>query len=151
MRVDEAQIAVEKKECLPIALWPRNVYGEGDTFIEALAVFVNQAETHHVNLSFPVGGYFDSLELMAQAPNQPQHFFSIDPMGMQAQEEGAYLVGYTRGYYGELGDLPERMAGFAKDKGITVSGPVFAIYLFEETSIREPADYLVQVCASVAK
>ena len=151
MRVDETEISVGYRACMPIVLWPSNTYREGDTFIEPLADFIQDAESHHVNLSFPVGGRFDSMALLAEAPDRPQHFFSIDPVGMQAREEGEYLIGYGRGYYGEMGSLPERMLAFAEENNISLAGPAYAIYLLEETSVQNNDDYLVELSASISK
>jgi len=66
-----------------------------------------------------------------------------------------FLTGYTRGYYGQTNDLPKRMASFAKKKsfakknGLMFNGPVYNLYLFDEMSITDPEQYLLQVTASV--
>jgi DNA-binding transcriptional MerR regulator len=151
LKVDETQILVMQRDKKAIILWPRNEYKEGDTFLEPLAAFVNQAEEQRVNLDFPVGGYFDSLESFQNAPNRPDHFFSADPVGTQARKEGEYLVGFARGYYGEVGDLPDRMITYAKENNLTVTGPLYLLYLHEETCTQEASNYLSQACIAISR
>ena len=151
MRIDENEIGIMKRDYLPLTIWPPNEYHGDDTFIEPLAAFINQASDYHVNLSFPVGGYYQDLEQLAETPKRPQSFFSIDPMGKQAREEREYLVGFARGDYGEMGDTPERMLAYAQENRVDVSGPTYAIYLYEESSMKEPSEYLVELCATVVK
>ena len=151
MRVNEDEVALMHRDDLPLVLWPRNAYEENDTFVEALGGFVNQAGEQRVNLSFPVGGYYDSLDELAQAPERPQHFFSIDPTGRDTRVAGDYLIGFSRGYYADMGDLPDRIRAYADKHGIVIAGPVYAIYLFDEICVHEMDEYLVQLCVSVEK
>jgi len=149
--VDSDEISVQRKEALTMFLWPRNEYKEGDTFIEALADLVSSTGDYHINLSFPVGGYFDNIEALISAPNKPNHFISIDPIGFHIQKAGDYLVGSVRGYYGDLGDLPERMAAYAREHSFNINGPVYVTYLFEEISTKDPSQYLAQCYTPVSK
>ncbi|MCL2121437.1 MAG: MerR family transcriptional regulator [Clostridiales bacterium] len=151
IKAPEAEIAVVWRDSLDIMVWPLNEYNEGETFIEPMAGFINQAQDQHINLSFPVGGCFDSFETLKSGTNRPQHFISIDPIGNQKIKEGDYLSGYTRGYYGEMGDLPAKMEKFAKKEQLTMAEPVYVIYLLEEICMQNPDEYLVQILVPVKK
>ena len=151
LSVDGAQVSVLHRDDKDIILWPRNEYHEEDTFIEPLTAFVSQTGEHHINLSFPVGGYHESMETFMEAPNRPENFFSIDPTGTHTREAGDYLVGFSHGFYGDFGDLPERMASYAKENKLTVSGPVYTMYLHDEICAQEPSGYLAQSCVAVSK
>ena len=151
LSIDDAQVSVLHRDNKTMILWPRNEYQEGETFIEPLANFVNQAESHRINLNFPVGGYWDSLQSFQLAPSQPDHFFSIDPLGTHIRKTGEYLIGFARGNYGEMGDLPERMATYAKNNKLLVTGPVYVMYLFDEICIKENSQYLAQACVAASK
>lgn len=151
MRAEETQIGVYHRDERIIGLGPRNEYKEGETFVDALAPLVREARDLHINLSFPIGGYFDSLESFVKAPQQPDHFFTIDPIGTRTIAAGDYLVGSARGDYGEFGDLPQRMAAYAEENNIAVSGPLYAIYLQDEMCIQDHNQYLVQCCVAVSK
>jgi DNA-binding transcriptional MerR regulator/effector-binding domain-containing protein len=150
VRSDEQEIAVRSLDDRTIILWPPNEYNEGDTFINPLATFIAQTAEHHINLSFPVGGYHDTAERFIAAPAKPDRFFSIDPIGTHTIKAGDYLVGYTRGYYGDVGDLPERMAAFAKERSVNLVGPTYTIYLHEEVCTQTPEQFLAQVLMSVS-
>lgn len=148
MRVDENEIGVMKRGDMSLILWPRNEYKQDDTFIQPLTGLVGEAEEYGINLSFPVGGYWDDMESFKEKPDKPDHFFSVDPSGKHIRKEGNYLIGFSRGYYGVVGDLPERMMLYADENKITYSGPVYSFYLLEEISTSDPSNYLCQVIVS---
>ena len=151
IKVDENVISVLYRDDKEYILWPRNEYGEGETFVQAIAEFINQAGERHINLSFPVGGYYDNMESFINNPRQPEHFFTIDPIGKGVRKEGKYLIGFNRGYYGEMGNLPERMKTYANEHSLIISGPVYVMYLFDEICTQDPSQFLVQACVAVSK
>jgi DNA-binding transcriptional MerR regulator len=151
LRVGENQISVLELENKEVILWPRNEYAEGDTFVEPLAQFINKSSDFHISLSFPVGGYYDSLETFTKDPGRPNHFFSIDPLGTHIRKAGEYLVGFERGYYGELGGLPKRMAAYAKKNALMLTGPVYTVYLHDEFCTHDPSRYFSQSCIAIQK
>jgi len=91
------------------------------------------------------------MEAFLKNPGQPEYFFSADPTGNVHRKAGKYMVGYAQGYYGEFGDLPERMANYAQKNALTFAGPVYALYLLDEICLDDPSRYLVQVCVGVSK
>lgn len=150
LRVNETQISILPREEKALVLWSRNEYEEGDTFIEPLTAFINCAAERGVNLSFPVGGYWDDMESFMKNPARPDCFFSIDPTGTHIRKAGNYLIGFARGYYGEMGNLPERMAAYAEENSLAVSGPVYTMYLHEEICTQDNTQYLAQSCVAVS-
>jgi hypothetical protein len=116
-----------------------------------LAAHIIQVNEQHINLSFPVGGYWDDMSRFLAEPSRPDHFFSIDPTGTHNRKAGDYLIGFARGYYSEMGDLPKRMAAYAKEHSLSFSGPVYTMYLHEEISTQDPSQYLAQSCVIVSK
>ena len=151
VNIDEAAISVLHFDERAMILWPKNEYGDGDTFINPLSTYVSLSGEYHINLSFPVGGYYDSLDLFAKAPACPSNFISIDPVGFHIRKAGDYLVGFTRGYYGDAGDLPQRMASYAKEHSLNITGPVYLMYLNEEISTKDPSQYLAQASIAISK
>jgi hypothetical protein len=107
--------------------------------------------TPELNLSYPIGGCFDSMEGFLAAPSRPARFFSHDPQGNETISAGLYLTGYTRGYYGQTNDLPRRMAAYAVRNGLTFAGPVYNTYLLDELSMTDTEQYLLRVSASVSE
>ena len=151
IRVDENVITVLHREDKEYFLWPRNEYKEDDTFVQPLASLISEASDRRINLNFPVGGYWDNMEAFISEPSRPNHFFTIDPLGTKTREEGNYLIGFNRGYYGDMGDLPMKMNDYAKENALALSGPVWAMYMFDEVCISEPSEFLVQVCVAASK
>jgi len=130
-------------------LWPRNEYNEGDTFLEPLTKFINQSESLRINLGFPIGGRYDDFDSFIESPERPDNFFSIDPTGANVRRKGDYLVGCTRGYYGELGELPGKMAQYIAEHGLQPTGHVYLFYPHDEACYMEQEQYLGQVMVPV--
>jgi DNA-binding transcriptional MerR regulator len=144
LKADENAISIVQMDTKPMILWPRNEYKEGESFIDPLAEHVSKPGEHGISLSFPVGGYFDDIDSFLSARERPSHFFTLDPLGTHMRKAGKYLVGFARGYYSQFGDLPERMAAYAKENSLRIHGPVYTVYLFEEISTNDPTQYLSQ-------
>jgi len=149
LKVDDTQLTVLHREDKELILWPRNEYQEGETFIQPLAAFVSRAEAERINLDFPIGGLWDSFEAFQKEPSRPQNFFSIDPTGTYMRKAGDYLIGFSRGYYADMGDLPDRMAAYIKEHKVPITGPFYVIYLHDEICTTEPAHYLAQAGVAV--
>ena len=149
MRVDLSAISVIHLDERAMIIWPRNEYKKGDTFLEPLTSHIAKTGDLHINLSFPVAGRHDDMESFLKGPGQPDNFISIDPIGTSIRKAGDYLVGYARGYYGELGDLPERMAAHAQKNSLRLTGPVYTMYLHEEISTADPTQYLAKCSIAI--
>ncbi|MCL2083656.1 MAG: MerR family transcriptional regulator [Oscillospiraceae bacterium] len=151
VKVDESAVAVLYRENKEFHLWPRNEYGDRETFLQPLASFLSHASERHINLNLPIGGYWSGMDSFISEPSHPEHFFTIDPLGSGTRKEGEYLIAFNRGYYGNMGDMPERMAAYAKENALTLSGPVWVMYMFDEICTHDPSRYLAQACVAVSK
>ena len=145
MSATETDITVSVMPEKQIIMGDENDFNETTGFIR----FSNETHDPKLNMSYPVGGYWPSMEAFLNEPSRPLRFFSLDPKGHEKRTEGLYLIGYTRGYYGQTNDLPERMAAFVKKNDLIFSGPVYNTYLFDDISIIDPDQYLLQAAASV--
>jgi len=132
-----------------IILGKNNNLTDEVNFLRELIRFCNSVLEPRLNTSFPIGGYFESMSAFLNEPSYPTRFFSLDPEGHDVKCAGLYLVGYTRGYYGQTNDLSKRMEMFAKKNGLIFSGPIYNTYLADEISISDPTQYLLQASASV--
>ncbi|MDR0906076.1 MAG: MerR family transcriptional regulator [Oscillospiraceae bacterium] len=147
---DEFRISVVEADALPIILGPVNDFAENHIFYETFMRFGQQAHNARVNMSYPVGGFFDSIESFTAEPSQPSRFFSLDPTGLESKAAGRYLVGYTRGYYGEMGDIGDRLLAYAEEHTLSFNGPLYVIYMLDEISIKDTSQYLAQVSVQVS-
>jgi len=147
--VTETDIYVSEKPEKHIILGDINDFGGEPSFLEAFTQFCMTHRKPKLNMSYPIGGYFNDMVAFQNEPSRPTRFFSLDPKGQEKKEAGQYLIGHTRGYYGQTNDLPEKMVAFAKKNGLMFNGPVYNLYLFDEVSTIDPDQYLLQVSASV--
>ena len=148
--VDETRIGILEREERMFILGPATEFKEGESFYEPFMKFCDSADELRMNLSFPIGGYHVGFDAFMKGPGKPDHFFSLDPTGNRKREAGRYLIGFTRGYYGEFGNLHERMAAYMREHSLTVTGPVFSLYLHDEICLKDPTQYLVQVSVAIA-
>jgi DNA-binding transcriptional MerR regulator len=142
---DEDAFSVRFSEETRISLGPINDFKPGEGYHRAFSNYYRMARSIRVNLSYPIGGYFDTVEEFLETPSLPKRYFSLDPNGLDIKAAGNYLTGYTRGDYGQMNDLPERVEACLKERGITQAGPVYQIYTLNEVSIKDPKDYLQQI------
>ena len=147
--IDASKISVLQMEAKSVIFGPRNNWKSGEPFYEYFMNFCNSADDLRINLSFPIGSYHNDVESFLRASGEPDYFFSIDPAGNRKMEAGKYLVGFTRGYYGEFGDLPERIAAFSEKNNLILNGPVYTMYLLDEICVADPEKYLAQVCIAI--
>jgi hypothetical protein len=149
IKADESELSVTHMSEIPITLGIPCEFEEGQSFYSEFARFSSQRYIPPLNMSYPIGGFFDSMETFLETPSCPTRFFSANPNGHAKKNEGLYLIGYTRGYYGQTNDLPEMMSDYAKKHKLVFDGPVYNLYLFDELSVNDPEKYLLQVCAQI--
>lgn len=143
------EISIMHLEDTSIIIGPRDDSND-DEFYESFVRFCEQAKSLRINLNFPIGGLHDSWDSFQKIPGSPHNFFSVDPTGNDKQPAGDYVVGFKRGYYGQFDDLPGRMAKFISDNSLSVTGPVYVVYLHDEICVRDPSQYLARVCVAVS-
>ncbi len=151
IRITENEITVCEMPEKRIILGDENHFDDPGIFMDEFVRFYKSVHEPNVNMSFPVGAYWPDMESFLSAPVSPFRFFSLDPIGKERQTAGLYLKGYTRGYYGCINDLPERMIAFAAKNGLRFTGEVYGIYLHDEISIVDPNDYLMEVAVGVTE
>ena len=143
-------VSVQSLDAMRIALGPANGPPEsGGDYHHAFAHYCRWAKENRINLNNPIGGYFDSLERLLRAPGLPCRFFSVDPHAGEERPAGKYLVGYANGNYDALDDTPQSMKNYAREHKLALDGPVYVLYLLGEISVREPSEYLAQICAAI--
>ncbi|MCL1876629.1 MerR family transcriptional regulator [Candidatus Saccharibacteria bacterium] len=144
-------ISIVNREESRLILGPSNNFQPGEGFYRPFTQFCKQAKDMRINLGFPIGAMHDSWSAFLEAPGEPQYFFSTDPTGNGKLQAGEYVTGYIYGYYGQFGDLPERMEKYIKKNDLKVTGPVYVLYLHDEVCVKEPDQYLAQVCVAVSR
>jgi len=151
MDADPGEITVEHAEDTHYILGPRNEWGDEPSFFETFIEFCKQAPPLRINLSYPVGGLHASMEAFLHEPSRPEYYFSVDPAGYSKRPAGEYLIAHTRGYYGEFGDMPQRMAAYLREHSLKADGPVYVVYIHDEICMREQDRYLARLSVAVKK
>ena len=151
LSVTETDISISEMPERQLILGGINDFSGHTSFFEEFIRFYNTPHDPRLNPSYPVGGYWSSMAAFLDSPSLPMRFFSFDPKGHEHMPSGLYLNGYTRGYYGQTSDLPKRMEAFSEKNHLVFTGPVYNIYLFDEISIANPEQYLLQVSAAVSE
>jgi DNA-binding transcriptional MerR regulator len=146
---DENELSIVHLAEMPITLGEPCEFGADLDFYRDFVNFCSKKHTPPLNMCYPIGGVFDDMEVFLKTPARPTRFFSTDPAGLGRRQEGLYLVGYTRGYYGQTNDLPARLADYAEKHSLVFEGPVYNLYLFDEVSVDDSNQYLLQVCAAL--
>jgi len=149
LKADANAVDVMYRDETEMVLWPKNAYGDGENFLTPLAAHIAQMKQYNISLSFPVGAYHNNMDSFVNKTGQPEHFFTIDPTGVHMRKEGEYLVGFARGPYGEVGDLPQRMSACIRERSLTVHGPVYITYLHDEICTNDSNLFLAQACIAV--
>jgi len=143
-----SHISLQTLDTMFIMPGPSNEGWEGDNFYQAFMRYCKYAKENRINLNNPIGGYFESMEDFLERPSVPTRFFTVDLHGYDKRAAGEYIVGYARGYYGHMGGMPRRLNEFAAQHGLAC-GPVYVLYLLNEISVKEPSEYLAQVCVAL--
>jgi DNA-binding transcriptional MerR regulator len=145
LSADTETIAVADMDEMRFSLGAPNSVTGDPSFYSSFVRFCSGAEDYGINLNFPVGGYSTSFKDFRSSTVVPEYFASITPFGNRIRPAGKYIVGYVRGYYGNVGDVTRRMLAFAAANGFATDGPVYQIYLQDELSQRDPTQYLLRI------
>jgi DNA-binding transcriptional MerR regulator len=146
----DGDVRLENLEEMRYILGQENHFAEGDSFYGEFVRFCTSADKNRINLRYPVGGYHADMASYLKDPGRPSRFFSLDPLGNSAQPGGKHIVTFTRGFYGEFGETPRRMAEFAESHSLRFAGPVFIVFLLDEISTTDPDKYLARVTVPVS-
>ena len=141
---DSDKIYVTYSEAEPITLGLQNDYSDDDTFYNAFQRYCQGFKEKGGNLHYPIGGWWESMDDFIKNPVRPSRFYSVDPYGEEQKKAGRYLIGYNRGYYGQIGNLPERMKEFARENELEFGGPMYNLFLLDEISVLNHEQYLMR-------
>ena len=147
---DENEVGIRQMAAVPIELGDTNDFGSG-CFYDSFFRFLKRMGDKKIDPAYPAGGFYEDMGAFMDRPGRPSRYFSIVPAGRDTKEAGLYLVAYARGYYGNLGDAPERIRAYAVEHGYIFSGPVYEIYLHDEIAIDDYDNYLIQISVPVKK
>lgn len=147
---DINRITVAHLQGSAITIGEPNDFSDSRTFYIAYQHYCRRYKETGGNLSYPVGGLWKNMNEFLQNPTRPRSFFSVDPDGKSYKPAGRYLLGYATTFYGEVGNLPERLSAYAKEHRLQLEGPMYNIFLLDEVSSVEPDKYLLQASIKIS-
>jgi DNA-binding transcriptional MerR regulator len=145
------EIQVRELDEAYINLGPAADFSNTDTFYDPFMEFCNTALENKIDLHYPIGGYYENIDVFVRTPSQPTRFFSLDPHGNCKRSAGPYLVAHNKGYYGEFGGLPLKLLAYSEAQGLALVGPLYITYLLDEISLADHHQYLSQIAVGVSK
>ncbi|MDR1815827.1 MAG: MerR family transcriptional regulator [Clostridiales Family XIII bacterium] len=150
-RGHEDEISIRHLTREYISLGPANDFSGAKSPSEPMLKFFKSIGVDEESVFYHVGWYYEDFAGAASTPQRPTAYYTVNPKGRNVREEGDFIVGYSRGFYGDLGDIPQRIAAFAEKEGIVPTGPCYAIHLFDELSIQDPTQYLLRLTVGFTK
>lgn len=146
---DESRVSICALPHWNFALGPDADFIEGQGFYRPFLQFCDWVTEQGLSTSFPIGGYFTDFASFTAHPGEPDKFFLLLSTNKDSADTHEVLTAYSRGFYGETGDVVERMARVIKQKKLTVTAPVFCLFLEDEISTVDPSKYLMQVTTAL--
>jgi hypothetical protein len=146
---DETVVETKYYDELPIVIGPENDFGSSPYFYDAFLHFCSVSKQYRIDLRLPVGGMFLNFDKFLSEPSKPEYFFSVDPKGLDKRASGKYVSALQRGYYGQTGNVVERIQNFMQEHELKPAGPVYNMFLHDELSIDNPDNYLMQFTVAV--
>ena len=146
---DENEITIRFLEESRVSLGPLTDFKPGESYHRVFSNYYRIAQRLRVNLSYPIGGYWDTFDEFLESPSRPKRYYSLDPNGIDIMQAANYLLGYTRGDYGVVNDIPLRLQTYASDHRLKVVGPVYQFFPLNELSVENPHDYLSRISVRI--
>ena len=151
--VDESSLTIEKLPEANMIVGEGNDYSNGRDDYAALNTFYEEVSEKypHMNLNYPVWGLFAKERIKKKDWKWPDRFYFYHPQGDKIRPAGEYAIAYTRGGYGQCGELYVKMLDFMKEQGYEICGDSYEEYLLNEICIPNDRNYLIRVMISVQK
>ena len=139
---DLKELSVKFFDGARISLGPLTDFEPDESYHRVFSNYYRVARRLRVNLSYPIGGYYDTLEEFLESPTRPKRYFSLDPNGFDIMQAGNYLSGYSKGGYGTVDDLPDRLSDYIQTRKLKPTGPVYHTYPLNEVCVEDPDNYV---------
>ena len=151
MNVEEKKISIEFLPAEAIIVGELNDYSRGRDDYDAIFDFYNDINEKYpdLDMNYPVWGIFSEGRVKSGDWVWPDRYYFFNPEGRDRKPAAYYAVGYTRGGYGNHGDLYKRIIDFIDFNGFLICGDAYEEYPLNEVCVNESDDYLVRVMITV--
>ncbi|MDR1798139.1 MAG: MerR family transcriptional regulator [Clostridiales Family XIII bacterium] len=149
LHAKEDEVEVQHLSRQYLSLGPVNDFANAKYETDPLLTFFKSIGVGEDSVFYHIGSFYTDFRNVLEKPHEPTSYFTINPKGRNVREAGDYIVGYTRGAFGEVGDLPQRIDAFARENHLTPSGPVYSIHIHDELTVQDPTRYLLRISVKI--
>ena len=151
LNIDEQAITIQFLPAEAIMLGDLNDYSRGRNDYDALFTFYHDMSKKYPNLdtNYPVWGCFSEDRIKRGDWVWPDRYYFYNPEGYDKRPASLYAIGYTRGGYGQGGDLYNKIIEFIDMNGFEICGEAFEEYPLNELCVSNDSNYLIRVMITV--
>ena len=149
--IDEDTISTQFYPAEAIVLGGINDYSRGRNDYDALRDFYRNIGDKYpaYDLNYPVWAVFSKERIRRGDWNWPERFYFYNPEGHDKKPAGLYVVGYTRGGYGDCSSLYKRLLDYIDENKFEIIGDIYEEYPLNEISVYDNTNYLIRVMIPV--
>jgi len=151
LNVDENAVTIKFLPAEAIVLGDINDYSRGRDAYDALLSFYHSTSEKYpdLDLNYPVWAMFEKDRIKRGDWVWPDRYYFFNPEGYDRRPAALYAVGYTRGGYGQSGEVYGRMLEYIDNNGFEICGDAYEEYPLNEICIVENDNYLLRVMIAV--
>ena len=149
--INENEIKLKHVASEAIILGDINDYSRGRNDYDALHDFYHKIGQKYpdFDLNYPVWGIFSKDRIRQGEFCRPERFYFYNPEGYDKKPAGTYVIGYTRGGYGDCAGLYKRILDYIDTNGLIINGDIYEEYPLNEICIYDESNYLIRVMIPV--
>jgi DNA-binding transcriptional MerR regulator/effector-binding domain-containing protein len=151
LNIDEREISIKFMPAEAIVLGDLNDYSRGRNDYDALLSFYHDISKKYLDLdvNYPVWGFFSEDRIKQRDWIWPSRYYFYNPEGHDKRPAAFYAIGYTRGGYGQGGEIYNRLIDYINGNGFEICGGAFEEYPLNELCIFDDTNYLMRVMITV--
>jgi DNA-binding transcriptional MerR regulator len=151
LNIDEEAITIQFMQKEAIVLGNINDYSQGRDDYDALADFYETMAKKYpeLDMNYPVWALFSEERIKNGDWVWPDRFYFYNPEGYDKKPAALYVIGYTRGGYGQCDGLYKRLINFIDANGLEICGDAYEEYPLNEICISDENNYLIRLMITV--
>ena len=149
--IDEDGITVQYLPAEALVLGDLNDYSRGRNDYDALLSFYSAISEKYpdMDMNYPVWGVFAEERVKNEDWVWPDRYYFYNPEGRDRRPAALYAIGYTRGGYGQCGELYARIIDYIHSNGFEICGDAYEEYPLNEVCVTDSSNYLIRLMITV--
>jgi len=151
LNIDEDRITIQYLPAEAVILGGLNDYSRGRDNYDALSSFYHEMSKKYpgLDLNYLSWGYFSEERIKSGDWVWPDRYYFFNPEGHDRKPAAFYAVGFSRGGYGQSGNLYKRLIEYIDQQGFEICGGAYEEYPLNEVCISDESNYLIRVMITV--